>query len=197
LVASTASAQTPKVEVTFGGVASGAGSAGDVNAILIDSSGNAMSLFRTANRVAPGVGAELHVAVRVRPQWQLELSGSWLKADLESTITSDFEDADTLTASQGLNQFTVEGSAMYRFSRRGKVDPFLRIGGGWLREITSDRALVANGLSANLGGGIKYRLGRVALRVEARLAVRHGGIAFGDAGTRLAPVVAAGLVIGR
>jgi hypothetical protein len=197
LVTSVASAQTRKVELGLGAVASGAGSAGDVNATLIDSSGNPLVLFRTENRVAPGLGAELHLAVRVKPRVSVELSGSWLKADLESRVTSDFEDAPSMTTSQGVNQFTVDSSVVYRFARRGKVDPFLRAGAGWLREITSDRALVENGLSANLGGGIKYWMGRVAIRVEARLAVRHGGIAFGDAGVRLAPVIAAGLVIGR
>ena len=189
----------------MGGVASGAAPAGDVNATLIDSNGNALSLFKTANRIAPGIGAELHVAVRVRPRLRIELSGAWRRADLESEVTSDFEDASAITVGQGMNQFTVEGSVVYGFARRGKIDPFLRAGAGWLREITADRALVENGLSANLGGGIKYWVresrpglfGRLALRVEARLAVRHGGIAFGDAGVRLAPTLAAGLVIGR
>ncbi len=110
-----------------------------------------------------------------------------------------------MTARLGLHQFTVEGSLQYRFSRRGRWDPFVRAGAGWLRELTTDRTLVANGLSANLGGGIKYWVresrpglfGRLALRAEVRLAARHGGIAFGDAGVRLGPMFAAGLVIGR
>ena len=200
-----ASAQTPRVEVTLGGVVSGPASAGDVNATLIDSGGGALTLFKTSNKVAAGAGAEVQVAVRVRPRLLVELSGSWVKTNLETRVTSDLEDAAPMTARLGVHQFTVEGSLRYRFSRRGRWDPFVRGGAGWLRELTTDRALVENGLSANLGGGIKYWVresrpglfGRLALRAEVRLLARRGGIAFGDAGTRLAPMFAAGLVIGR
>lgn len=203
--ASAALAQTPRVEVTLGGVVSGRAPAGDVNATLIDSGGNALTLFKTSNRVAMGTGVEAQVAVRIRPRLLIELGGNWVKADLETRVTSDLEEAAPMTARLGLHQFTVEGSLQYRFSRRGRWDPFVRAGAGWLRELTTDRALVANGLSANLGGGIKYWVresrpglfGRLALRAEVRLAARHGGIAFGDAGVRLAPMFAAGLVIGR
>ena len=200
-----ASAQTPRVEVTLGGVVSGRASAGDVNATLGDSGGTALTLFKTSNRVTTGTGAEAQVAVRIRPRLLIELGGTWLKTNLETRVTSDLEGAAPMTASLGLHQFTVDGSVQYRLARRGRWDPFVRGGAGWLRELTTDRALVENGLSANFGGGIKYWVresrpglfGRLALRAEVRLVARHGGIAFGDAGTRLAPMFAAGLVIGR
>lgn len=202
---SVAAAQTSRVEVTLGGVVSGRASAGDANATLVDSGGSVLTLFTTSNRVTTGAGAEAQVAVRIRQRLLVELSGSWLKTNLETRVTSDLEDATPITASLGLHQFTVEGSLNYRFARRGRWDPFVRGGAGWLRELTTDRALVENGLSANFGGGIKYWVresrpglfGRLALRAEVRLVARHGGIAFGDAGTRLAPMFAAGLVIGR
>lgn len=203
--ASAASAQTPRVEVTVGAVVSGRASAGDVNATLIDSGGNPLTLFKTTNRVTTGMGAEAQVAVRIRQRLLAELSGTWVPTRLETRVASDLESAAPITARLGLHQFTVEGSLQYRFSRRGRWDPFVRGGAGWLRELTTDRALVENGLSVNLGGGIKYWVresgpgvfGRLALRAEVRLVARHGGIAFGDAGTRLAPMFAAGLVIGR
>lgn len=200
-----ASAQAPRVEVTLGGVVSGRGSAGDVKATLVDSGGNALTLFKTANRVTTGAGAQAQVAVRIRPRLLVELSGSWITTNLESRVTSDLENAAAVTARLGLHQFTVEGSLQYRFARRGRWDPFMRGGVGWLRELTTDRALVGNALSANLGGGMKYWVresrpglfGRLALCAEVRLVARHGGIAFGGAGTRFAPTFAAGLVIGR
>jgi len=200
-----ASAQTPRVEVAIGGVVSGRASAGDVNATLIDSGGGALTLFKTSNRVTTGTGAEAQVSVRIRQRLLVELSGMWVPTHLETQVTSDLENAAPITARLGLHQFTVEGSLQYVFARRGRWDPFVRGGAGWLRELTTDRALVENGLSANLGGGIKYWVreshpglfGRLALRAEVRLVARRGGIAFGDAGTRLAPMFAAGLVIGR
>ncbi|GEM_PF-5225316 len=58
---------------------------------------------------------------------------------------------------------------------------------------------------AHVGDGLKYWvregrpgwLGHIALRAEARLALRRGGITPGDAGNRWSPTVAAGIVIAR
>lgn len=203
--ASAASAQTPRVEVTLGGVVAGPASTGDVNATLIDSGGNALTLFKSSNRVTTGMGAEAQVAVRIRQRLFVELSGTWVPTHMETRVTSDLEGAAPIAARLGVHQFTVEGSLQYVFARRGRWDPFVRGGAGWLRELTTDRAVVENGFGANLGGGIKYWVresrpglfGRLALRAEVRLVARRGGLAFGDAGTRLAPMFAAGLVIGR
>jgi hypothetical protein len=205
MVAAPAAAQSPKVEVTLGTVITGRASAGDVDATLIDTGGNPLTLFKTSNRITPGIGIEGAVSLRLRPRLRLEVAGSWVNADLESRVSGDFEGAPPITATSGLHQFAADASVIRQFTRRGRWDPFVRAGAGWLREMTSDRALVENGLSVNVGGGIKYWVresqpglfGRLALRVDVRLAARRGGITFGDAGTRLTPVFAAGIVFGR
>ncbi|NQW05653.1 MAG: hypothetical protein HQ485_16740 [Acidobacteria bacterium] len=201
-----ASAQTtPRVEVTVGGVLAGATTAGDINATLLDSGNNPLVLFRTSNRIATGSGVEGLVSLRLRNRWLVELGGTWVKTDLESRITGDLEDVPPLTATVGLHQITVEASLVYRLARRGRWDPFTRVGGGWLRELTTGRALATNGFSGNVSGGIKYWMresgpglfGRLAIRAEARLQVRRGGITFGERATRVSPTFAVGLVIGR
>lgn len=200
-----AAAQTPRVEVAIVGALTGAVSAGDVKADLTDASGGTLTLFRTSNRITAGKGIEGLVSLRFREQLRIELGVGWATADFESRVSGDFEGVPDLTATQGLQQFTGEIALAYRFVNRGRWTVFARGGAGAFREITRDRALVDNGLAASLGGGTQFLIrqapagffGRVALRAEARVLARRGGIEFGDVGTRLTPVFAAGLVVGR
>lgn len=200
-----AAAQTPRVEVALGGILTGAVSAGDVNADLTDSSGGTLTLFRTSNRVTSGQGVEGRVSLRLREKLQIEFGAGWVSADFESHISSDFEGAPDLSATQGVQQFAGEVALAYRVLSRGRWGAFVRVGVGGFREITSDRALVDNGLSGTVGGGAQFQIrqapsgffSRVGLRADARLLARRGGIEFGDVGTRLSPVFVAGLVIGR
>jgi hypothetical protein len=135
----------------------------------------------------------------------LELAVGWGRTDFESEISADFEDVPPLTATQLVNQYSGELALAYRVLQRGRLDLFVRAGGGGFREITSDRALVDNGWRASIGGGTQIRLrqapsgwlGRLAVRADVRLQARGGGIAFGDSDTRLFPSVFAGMVIGQ
>jgi hypothetical protein len=68
---------------------------------------------------------------------------------------------------------------------------------GWFRELTTDRALVDDGVAAHVGGGLKYWLGNIAFRADVRLVMRQGGIELGDTGLRWSPAASAGLVIAR
>ena len=198
-------AQPARVEVGVGAVFNGAADAGAVDANLLDPAGGSLKLFQTTNRIASGWGAEGLVSTRLGARVRLELAVGWGSADFETQISNDLEDAPELSVTQKVNQFAGELALAYRVVQRGRLDVFVRAGGGGFREITSDRALVDNGWRASVGGGTQIRLreaasgwlGRLALRADLRLQARGGGIAFGDSGTRLSPSVFAGLVIGK
>lgn len=206
--AQSVAASTPawsRVEIAISGMVVGGASAGDVEANLVDPAGDPLVLFRTSNRVSAGGGIEGQVSLRFTDHLAAELGAGWARTRLTSRLSGDFEGVPALSASVVLNQVTVEGDLVYHLSRRGRWAPFARAGAGWLRELTADRVLAENGLSANLSGGIKYWMregapglfGRLALRAEARLLVRHGGVAFGSRQTRVSPSLVLGLVIGR
>ncbi|MEO6224149.1 MAG: outer membrane beta-barrel protein [Vicinamibacterales bacterium] len=203
--ATPALAQSARLEIGVGGVFNGAASAGTVDARLLDPSGGPLRLFRTTNRIASGVGVEGMVSTRLRDRLRLELALTWGATDFETAISSDFEEVPAQTVTQSVNQFAGELALAWRVIRRGRLDVFLRGGGGAYREITGDRTLVDNGWRASAGGGTQIRLrqaasgwlGRLALRADVRVQARGGGIAFGDSGTRISPAMFAGLVIGQ
>jgi hypothetical protein len=201
----TAEAQTRKIELALGAAVSGAASAGATRAELIDSSGNPVTLFEATHRTSVGLGMEAGLLYRWRPRLSLELSGSWTRPDLETKISDDFEDAGDTTLSLGMHRFSAELAVVRHFSRRGAAEPYVRAGAGWFRELTTDRALVDDGVTGHVGAGIKYWIregrpgwiGDVALRADLRLAARQGGIELGDAGTRWSPAATVGVVIAR
>jgi len=203
--ASPAFAQAPRVVFGAGGMLIGPVSAGETGATLLDPAGGALTLFRTTNRIRAGVAAEGLVSVRLAERWRLELGVGWGTADFESRISDDFEGVPSLSATQAMNQYSADIALARRVMQRGRMDVFLRGGAGGYREITSDRALAENGWRASLGGVAQFWMrqapsgtfGQVAVRTEARVQVRQGGVAFGDTGPRVSPVLFAGLVIGR
>jgi len=205
LLPAAAQAQSPTLEVTVGATLHGPSSAGTTRAELLDPAGNPVTLFEAKQRTTSAVGLAGAVSYRLRPRLALELSGGWSRPNFESRISDDFEGVDGSTLTLGLHRFMVELGAVRHFGRRGALEPYARIGAGWLRELTRDRALVDDGVAAHVGGGFKYWmregrpewLGHIALRADVRVSVRRGGIELGDAGTRWSPDVLAGLIIAR
>jgi len=203
--ASTPAQAQPRVEMTVGAVANGPSSAGTTRATLTNPSGAPLVLFQAEHRTRPSLGLEGGVAVRLLPGWMVELSGAWSRPTLETRVFDDFEGADPVTLVSGTQRFTVLLGAVRQFDRRGRLVPYARVEAGWLRELTSDRALAENGVAAHAGAGLKYWvreaqsgwLSHVAFRAEGRLAMRRGGLTLGDAGTRWSPALSAGLVIAR
>jgi len=198
-------AQTPMLEFIVGTTLNGPSSAGTTRAELLGSGGNPVTLFESKQRTTSAIGLAGAVSYRIRARLALELSGGWTRPDLESRITDDSERVADTTLALGMHRFNVELSAVRHFGRRGSIEPHARIGAGWLRELTRDRALVDDGVAAHVGGGLNYWvregrqgwLGDVVLRADVRLAIRRGGISLGDASTRWSPDVVAGLVIAR
>ncbi len=201
----SAFAQSPKLELAVGAVVNGASSAGVTSADLVDPSGNPFTLFEAKHRTTLAPGLEGGVNWRLTDRWALALTGAWSRPDFETRITGDVEDAEPVTAALGLDRFTVELGIERRFGTSARWQPYARLAAGWLRELADDRALADSGVAAHVGGGLKYWmregrpgwLGHIALRAEARLALRRGGITLGDAGNRWSPTVAAGIVIAR
>jgi len=107
-------------------------------------------------------------------------------------------------ATGAISQFTLEGSGIWYFARRGPIEPYVRGGVGWLRQLSADQALYNDGLVTNTGGGVKIWLSerdhgfpkRLALRLEGRLAVRSGTFTLGPKSRIVSSAFAAGVIVG-
>jgi hypothetical protein len=178
---------------------------GTTRAVIQAPSGDDIVLFTATSRTTTGIGASLRVSHRIGARWRVGVSGSWSRPDFETRLTGDIEGADDVVASVGLHRFVVAAEAERTLSRRGKAEWVVGAGAGWLRELTADRAVTGNGFALHAGGGLKYWmrdgqpgwLGRIALRVDAGLAVRRDGVSSGDQKLRWSPQALAGLVIAR
>jgi len=155
-------------------------SAGSQNANLTAPDGSALVLFSSSQRVGPAFGPEAHVGFRLTRHLSAEVTGSWTHAELRSSLSADFEGAPPVTATERISMFTLEGSGVWFLARRGKWQPFLRGGAGWLRELTSDSAVAADGVIAHGGAGVKYWFNRFGLRSEVRVVSRSEGLLFGN-----------------
>lgn len=213
--AAPASAQTPRpqtsrpprdhgIELTLGGAWTGGNSFGSADANLQAPNGSSLTLFTSKSDLGAGAGLESHLSFRVTKQFAAEVSGTWTHATIHTALSGDFENADALTATVGISRFTIEGSGVWTFKSRGRMRWFVRGGVGWMREVDETGVLTEDGTIANIGGGMKYwwrdqargTFRKLGLRVEGRAAIRSSGISLDQKSTRVAPVLAGGLVIG-
>lgn len=182
----------------------GGGSFGSANANLTAPDGSAFVLFSTKNEIGPSVGPDVRLAVRLTRRLRAEVSGNWSHADLRSQISADVEGAEGVTSTLRISVFAVDGSVLWSFARQGRLEAFLRAGAGWMRELTSDKVLSADGAIASGGAGVKYWwrekdrgfLNHVGLRSELSLVSRSGGLSLGTSRRLLTPGATAGVMIG-
>jgi hypothetical protein len=192
------------IELTFGGAWTGGNSFGSADANLQAPDGSSLTLFKSSSDLGAGGGLEAHLSFRVTKPLAAEFSGTWAQATIHTSLSGDFENADPITATVGISRFTLEGSAVWTLNSRGRVRWFVRGGFGWMREVDETGVLTEDGTIANIGGGMKYwwrdqargTFRKLGLRVEGRAAIRSSGISLDQKSTRVAPVLAGGLVIG-
>jgi hypothetical protein len=206
LAAAPAMAQSPavadpRVAIGASAIVVGPMSLGTASADYRTPGGDALPLFHTSGRLAASGGAEGRVTIALGPRVAVEAAGAWMRPHLVSRIDDDYEGADAVTTRQPLSRFSAEGAVLIAFARRGRAVWFVRGGAGWMREMAGWGTYAEDGTIGDLGLGVKYwwhtrardDTGRLALRVDARLAGRAGGLVVGARAVRLAPLASAGL----
>ena len=161
-------------------------------------SGASFPLFTAQSRIddIPGLGVTItrHVAGVL----SIEADGVWSRVTYRTSVLSDFENATLIDATNAATEFGVAGAAVVTFARHSRLQPFLRGGGGWRRELSNDQTSSTDGRLVLVGGGVKYWWGanaatsRVGLRADVGVIGRSGGLATGDT-LRFTPAAAAGL----
>ena len=213
-IADVAAAQTPPrkpatpgrpIDVAVGGLFIGPTSFGDADANETRPDGSPAPIFTTSNRIAPGFGAEVDLTFGITRRLAFEASGAWQRADFETKITADIEDADPFTSSLASSRFAVEGAALWTIHAKGRTEMFLRGSAGWMRELVGNGSLREDGILGSAGFGIKHwwreritgaKRRRMGWRVDGRLQIRQTGLTLGDDKIRFAPLVFGGIVFG-
>jgi hypothetical protein len=177
----TVSAQTSAERYEVGGGVRFVGPEpfGRVDANETNPGGGQFKLFTADSTLHALVGLEARFGVRVTTALRLEAMGSYGASDLNVTLNSDAEGAASVTASERIRQFTLEGAAVmeltpWRFGAGGM--PFLSGGAGYLRALHDDRALVDTGALWFAGGGVDLLFGSTGLRFDARALFQRGVI---------------------
>lgn len=155
-----------------------------------------LTLFETDSQVlnATGVGAQVGVYLgrRVSAEGVFQYS----RPILRLRPSSDFENADPVNIDGQVTTYVVGGSVLYHFGG-GRVVPFVSGGGGYLRQLHGDNAVLVTGSEIHAGGGVKIWFGsasRVGLRLDAQVSSRDKAVAF-DEKRRIIPTVGAGLTV--
>jgi hypothetical protein len=133
-----------------------------------------------------------------------EVSGTWTKTEIRTSLSGDFEGAEPITATVGATRFTLEGSALWTVLTRGRAQFFVRGGVGWQRDLDESSVLIEDGTIVNLGGGMKYwwrdqphgAFRKLGARVEARAAIRSAGLSLDQRSRHVSPVIAGGFIFG-
>ncbi len=192
-------------EFLVAGVVTGPTSVGSASAELLNGAGSAsVTLFNARNSLATGFGLESNIGVQIGRALWVEVSGGFTRANVNTDIRNDFENAFDETISSPMSRFTLEGGIVKYFREKGSRSWFFRVTGGWMRETHGGNTLTGDGVIG--GGGLGFRqwwrangkgaVKRVGLRLEGRALIRSGGISLGEQGVRFGPSGAAHLVFG-
>jgi len=148
-------------------------------------------LFATDTSLAPSIGVDTAVGLRLSRVIDTELSASYGAPELRTRIRADAEGIPDTEAVEAVGQLAIEASLLVHvtpWSLFGRATPFVSVGGGYLRQLHEGRTLAETGAIYHAGGGVTIMLrsgGRgvlkgAGLRADARAIVRKGGVAFDD-----------------
>jgi hypothetical protein len=185
-----------QIIVSGGGMLDGGHRVGDLTVTIPrnPSGGTApFTLLRAESKLGAAAGFDARVAYALTSAFALEVRGAYASPELGVTISQDDEMDGGAFASERVQQFAVDVSAIYQLpiavSRRARA--YAIGGGGYLRQLHEGRLLVDTGQTIHVGGGVQYWLrgaaGRQSLRParralgvrgEVRFVRRFGGIDF-------------------
>ncbi len=103
---------------------------------------------------------------------------------LSVTLSDDFEDAPSLTATTAITQYLFTGSVVYHFGTSPSAVPFIAVGAGHLRDVHNGNELLDTGIEYHGNVGVKWWTGsgrgRIGVRAEGGLSMRTGVFDFDD-----------------
>jgi hypothetical protein len=178
--------------VSGGALLTGGYPVGDVTATLRRNAPGTPSPFtmlRAESAFDLAFGVEGRVGYALSEQWSVEAGGSFSRPQLAVVISQDAEFAGAPSISSAVDQYMVDGRAVYQlpFSFGRRARPYVLGGAGYLRQLHEERVLAETGYTLQFGGGVQYwwrtgtaRQRPLGVRGEARLVRRQGGVEYED-----------------
>lgn len=189
-IASPAFAQAPggSWELAPGVIWFSAMDLGSSAATLERPGGGEFVLFETETSLGSGVGPSVAVSFYLTRRLALDAAFSYSRPSASTRVSDDAESADVVTSEISLQQYLVEGNLRWYLSDAAGWRPFLRGGGGYLRQLDDSSAHVETGhtIQAGLGLDRAFRsrptgtFKRIGLRAEGRAIARSGGFDVSD-----------------
>jgi hypothetical protein len=160
-------------------------------------------VFRSSTSFGQGACIDGRAAVALTPWLDVEGSVAVGRTRLITHITQDPEAADA-TASERLAVYLFDGgiAAGLERWRRGRIAPYVTMGGGSARQVHEGHTLVSSGATLYAGGGFRYPArdlatrgwSSVSWRTEVRATIVAGDLTPGG-GRHVMPVVVTGLSV--
>lgn len=211
LAAATSSAQAedgPSLRAhrfTLGGgiTWSGGYDIGDATATLrgnaVGTSAPAFTLFRAQTAVDAAVGAEARIGFAVWRSLLVDVGFAYAEPHVTTRLSEDDEAPAATLDAERLSQYVIDVGVQWQLPRpviANRLRVFVMGGGGYLRQLYSERTLVETGQVYSAGAGVRYWLRggdgtrrSLGLRGDVRAQWRVDGVEF-EGRTRVAPVVA-------
>lgn len=155
-----------------------------------------LTLFETDAQMLGAAGVAAQVGVYFGRRVAAEGTFQYSRPILRLRPASDFENAESVNIDGQVTTYVVGGSLVYHLAE-GRVVPFVSGGGGYLRQLHEDNAVVIAGSEIHAGGGVKVWFGsasRIGLRLDAQVSSRDKAVAF-EQKRRIIPTAGAGLTV--
>ena len=200
-----------RTEIAIGALWSAPIHFANADAVEHDRSGDPYRLFTARGQLRPAFGLAVRAARRVHGALQVEVAASYSVPRLSVAVSSDVEDAESISITERVTQIQVEGGIVAPFGwihLGARTLPFVTAGAGYLRELHEGQTLGVTGRSYFAGGGLKHVFTADAasgttgnatgttmgLRIDARIVLRTNAVALDDH-RHLAPVFGASLFL--
>jgi len=199
LAAAPALAQTPnaarigRVEVDAGGGWLGGTQLGSIDANLraATATPTPFRLFSVDSRFAAAPTVHLKAGYALSRRFVVEGGLTLSHPELRASVSSDAEAAPPITVAERIDQYGIDAGLVVMIRELaigGRTLPFVMGGAGYLRQLHEGQTVVEQGHFFHAGGGVKHwllareqgLLNGAGLRLDARLYLMSGGIAFED-----------------
>ena len=155
-----------------------------------------LTLFETNSQMLSAAGVGAQIGVYLGRRVSVEGVFQYSRPILRLRPASDFENADPVNIDGVVTTYVAGGSLLYHFGD-GRVVPFVAGGGGYLRQLHEDNAVVVTGSEIHAGGGVKVWFGsasRIGVRLDAQVSSRDKAVAFEEK-RRIIPTAGAGITV--
>lgn len=171
---STAHAQTPgdgggRFEIVGGVTWTGHVSLGTVAATETAPTGR-FTLFSTSTQLTSAPGVDARFGVRLTPALEVEAATSYARPRLQTAVSGDVEGAPSLSASESVGQYVIDGAVLWhllRWRMGDRTTPFVLAGAGYVRELHESETLAVAGQRVFRGRWIHISADVEAARAEA------------------------------